>query len=153
MNRSDTYIASACVLLVAGASFSAPQSEEGVISADSRATVMSVMLTEIMPASDTLWGVNSPETDAEWQNLVEAANDVISAFETIRNGGAGPNDNDWASEKTWQSYIDASVAAANKARNAGLQRDLDAMYEANDELYPPCESCHIDFNPGVEAEN
>lgn len=153
MSRPDIYTSVACILFVAGASFSAPQDNDDRAHTASSATVMSIMLTEIMPASDLLWGVDNPQSDAEWQELADAADAVIAAFESIRHGGSGPNGKQWATEKIWQEYIDASIGAANKAKKAGLQKNLDLMYEANDELYPPCESCHIDFNPGVDAEN
>jgi len=115
-------------------------------------TIMEEMVATITPATDTLWGVDDPQTDAEWQVLDSAARTVIESFEKIRNGGGGPNDAAWASEAKFQAYIDEQIAAGEAARAAIAARDLDALFIAGDELYPPCENCHIDFNPAVDGE-
>ncbi len=115
-------------------------------------TIMEMMVVTITPATDTLWGVDDPQTDAEWQVLDAAAVAVIETFEKIRSGGGGPNDDAWASEAKFQAYIDEEVAAGEAARAAIAAKDLDALFSAGDALYPPCENCHIDFNPGVEEE-
>lgn len=111
--------------------------------------IMEMMVVTITPATDTLWGVEDPQTDAEWQVLDDAAASVIATFEKVRKGGGGPNDTTWAAEAGFQAYIDEEIAAAEAARAAIAARDLDALLAAGDELYPPCENCHIDFNPGV----
>jgi cytochrome c556 len=115
-------------------------------------TIMELMVATITPATDTLWGADDPQTDADWQVLDDAAVAVIETFEQVRNGGGGPNDDAWASEARFQAYIDEDIAAAEAARAAIAARDLDALFAAGDALYSPCENCHIDFNPGVEGE-
>lgn len=115
-------------------------------------TIMELMVATITPATDTLWGADDPQTDADWQVLDDAAVVVIETFEQVRNGGGGPNDDAWASEARFQAYIDEDIAAAEAARAAIAARDLDALFAAGDALYSPCENCHIDFNPGVEGE-
>jgi len=113
---------------------------------------MEVMIVTITPATDILWGVDDPQTDEDWQVLDDAAVTVIEAFERTRNGGAGPNDNTWAADAKFQTYIDEDIAASNAARTAIAAKDLDALFEAGDALYSPCENCHIDFNPAVSRE-
>lgn len=115
-------------------------------------TILEMMVVTITPASDTLWGVDDPQTDEEWQVLDDAALAVIETFGKIRKGGGGPNDAMWASEDKFQAYIDEEIAAGEAARVAITARDLDALFAAGDILYPPCENCHIDFNPGVTEE-
>lgn len=115
-------------------------------------TIMEAMVVTITPATDTLWGVDDPQTDEEWQVLDAAAVTVIESFEKMRDGGVGPNDNSWAADQKFLAYIDEEVAAANAARVAIAARDLDALFAAGDALYTPCENCHIDFNPAVSAE-
>ncbi len=115
-------------------------------------TIMEAMVVTITPATDTLWGADDPQTDDEWQVLDDAAVTVIETFEKMRDGGAGPNDNSWAADNKFLAYIDEEVAAANAARQAIAARDLDSLFEAGDALYTPCETCHIDFNPAVSAE-
>ena len=115
-------------------------------------TIMEMMVVTITPATDTLWGVDDPQTDEEWRVLDAAAVAVIETFEKMRNGGSGPNDDAWASEAKFQAYIDEEIAAGEAARAAIAAKDLDALFSAGDVLYPPCENCHIDFNPGVQEE-
>ena len=115
-------------------------------------TIMEVMVVTITPATDILWGVDDPQTDEDWQVLDDAAITVIEAFERTRNGGVGPNDNTWAAEEKFLAYIDEEIAASNAARAAIAAEDLDALFEAGDALYSPCENCHIDYNPAVSGE-
>lgn len=114
-------------------------------------TLLQLMLEVVVPASDVLWGAEDPASDEEWQVLDDAAARLIAAFETARRGGLGPNDAQWASEAKFQAYLDSDVAAANAARAAIAARDMDALFQAGDALYEPCESCHIDYNPRVEG--
>ncbi len=115
-------------------------------------TIMEMMVATVTPATDALWGVDNPQTEAEWQVLDDAAVVVIESFEEIRNGGGGPNDDAWASEAKFQAYIDEEIAAGEAARAAIGAKDLDALFSAGDALYTPCENCHIDYNPGVAEE-
>ena len=115
-------------------------------------TIMEEMVVTITPATDTLWGVDDPQTDEEWRVLDDAARTVIQSFEKIRNGGSGPNDAEWAIETKFQAYIDEEIAAGEAARAAIAARDLDALFEAGDSLYTPYETCHLDYNPGVAGE-
>lgn len=115
-------------------------------------SIMELMVSKVTPATDTLWGIDDPQTDEEWQVYVDAANETIAAFEQSKIGGAGPNDKVWAADPKWQAYADEVIAAANSAKTAIAARDMDAMFEAGDALYTPCEACHIDFNPAVLAE-
>ena len=55
-------------------------------------SVNDLMITVVTPATDTLWGIEDPQTDEDWQVFVDAANAVIDAGETIKVGGTGPND-------------------------------------------------------------
>jgi len=116
------------------------------------ATIMEAMVVIITPASDIIWGVEDPQTNEEWKVLDDAAVTLMEAFEATRAGGTGPNDNAWASEAKFQSYVDQEMAAIEQSRAAIAARDLDALFDAGGELYTPCEECHIDYNPAVSAE-
>jgi len=144
MSRS-LYIVTLVVIACAVSTFAeeAPEPET---------TIMEVMVATITPATDTLWGVDDPQTDEEWQVLDDAARAVIESFEKVRSGGGGPNDASWASEAKFQAYIDEEIAAGKAARAAIAAKDLDALFAAGDVLYPPCENCHIDYNPGVAGQ-
>ena len=108
------------------------------------------MVTVVAPATDTLWGIEDPQSDQEWQVFIDAANAVIGAGAALRQGGAGPNDNRWAADPAWQAFVDQLVDAAEFAREAAANKNLDGMYTAGEIIYPPCEECHIQFHPGVQ---
>ncbi len=116
-------------------------------------SIKDLMLSRITSASNTLWSVEDPQSDAEWQVFDKAASELIDDFENIRGGGSGSSDNEWASKDSWQVYIDEEIAALHAARQAIKMRDMEKLWEANDALYTPCETCHIEFNPGVASDN
>jgi len=113
-------------------------------------SVNDLMVTVVTPATNTLWGIEDPQTDADWQVFEDAAEVVINAGKTIKVGGTGPNDNQWAGDPDWQAFADRLIGAGNDARTAAQNKDLEAMYTAGEVLYPPCEECHIQFHPGVQ---
>ena len=115
-------------------------------------TIMETMVVTVTPASDIIWGVEDPQTDEEWQVLDDAAVTLMKAFEATRAGGIGPNDNAWAAEAKFQTYVDQEMAAIELSRAAIAARDLEALFDAGGELYTPCEECHIDYNPAVSAD-
>jgi hypothetical protein len=64
--------------------------------ATDKPTIVELMVLDVTPATDTLWGADDPQTDDEWQLLDDAADATIKAFQRAKKGGAGPNDNAWA---------------------------------------------------------
>ena len=139
-------------LLLALFATSTSKSQDAEPAAITSGTIMEIMVVTITPATDILWGVDDPQIDEDWQVLDDAAVTVIEAFERTRNGGVGPNDNTWAADEKFLAYIDEEIAASNAARAAIAAKDLDALFEAGDALYSPCENCHIDYNPAVSGE-
>ncbi len=126
-----------------------PSEESSTAAAQPQPSVLALMLTEVAPATDTLWGVDNPQSDADWQALTNAADRTVLAFEAIKRGGSGPNDQDWADEAAWRAYADDVIAAARSAKLAITARDMNALSDANIALYTPCEACHLDYHPGV----
>jgi hypothetical protein len=112
-------------------------------------TINDLMVNVVTPATDTLWGIEDPQTDAEWQVFVDAANTVIDAGNAIKAGGTGPSDDEWAANAEWQAFADRLIAAATDARQAAREKDLEAMWSAGDVMYPPCEECHLQFHPDL----
>ena len=144
------------VLLLSLIVASSTLAQDVVVATDSSTSdmsIMTLMVSQITPASDTLWGVEDPQSDAEWQVFENAAADLIKMFDQARKGGSGENDIEWSNDAAWQKYIDEEVAALNAATIAVKSRDLEMLWAANDALYTPCEACHIDFNPAVDGEN
>ena len=116
-------------------------------------TVNDIMLNFITPATNTIWGVENPQSDADWQELADAAQLVIDASRRIRIGASGPNDADWAAEPAWQSWTDDVIDAGIEMLAAIEARDLDTLIDvSNDRLYPPCEECHLQFHPAMQEQ-
>lgn len=113
-------------------------------------SVNDVMISVIAPATNTLWGIDDPQTDEDWQVFVDAADAVIKTSTVIKAGGAGPDDAKWAESLDWQAFADRLIEAGTDAREAAQNKDVEAMYAAGDILYPPCEECHIQFHPGLQ---
>ena len=137
-------IAATAFLLAAVATYG--QDDEPAVS------VHELMLTVIAPATDTLWGIGDPQSDEEWQVFIDAANLVIDSAAALLQGGTGPYDNAWAASPEWRAFAEQLVAAGRDARAAAEERNLEAMWAAGEVLYPPCEDCHLKFNPGVLGE-
>ena len=116
----------------------------------SRLTVNELMVSMITPATNTLWGVENPQSDAEWQPLEDAAIVVIAAGTLIASGGSGPQDAEWAASADWQAFVATMNAAADDALEAVRERDLEALVTATEVMYPPCEECHQQFHPGMQ---
>jgi hypothetical protein len=147
MSRTHS-LATAAILLLLTITLLA---DEGVLPQPTM-SVNDLMVTIVTPATNTLWGIEDPRTDADWQVFIDAANAVIEAGRTIKVGGTGPNDNDWASDPEWQAFAERLIGAGVDARAAAENKDVEAMYTAGEVLYPPCEECHIQFHPGVQGD-
>jgi cytochrome c556 len=117
-------------------------------------TIKEFMETTITDASNALWNAFDPPTsDEQWTALDKAAQQMLDASKTLALGGTGPKDNEWVKQAAWQPFNDAMLAASEKALAAIRARDHDALLAAGDDLYPPCEGCHLVFNPGVVEQN
>lgn len=109
-------------------------------------TVKEIMNAIITPTTATIWGAYQLETDAEWLVIQNAALTVIAAGNLLARGGAGPGEQQSATEADWQSYNGQMIAAAREVIVAVAQKDEEALFSAgNDSLYPPCESCHTQY--------
>ena len=116
--------------------------------------IKQLMETTITDASNVIWGAyDPPSSDAQWKALEEAALKLIEAAKVNAVGGTGPMDNEWVKQPAWQPFNGAMLAASEAALVAIRAKDHDALLAAGDALYPPCEGCHLQFNPGVTNEN
>lgn len=106
-------------------------------------TVKEIMNAMITPTTTTIWGAYQLETEAQWQEVRNAALSVIAAGNLLQSGGAGEGEAARAAEADWQEYNQQMIEAARQVIGAVESRDEDALSAAgNDALYPPCESCH-----------
>ena len=115
----------------------------------SKKTVLEWMTMVVVPNSDILWNVDDPRTAAEWQVLENAAARIIEASVAIEKEARGPEGRLWSNETAWKELNSQMKQAAIQAKAASEARDLDKLLDAGDVLYPPCESCHLKYNPGV----
>ena len=117
-------------------------------------TIKELMEKTITPASNTLWGAYEPPTeDGQWQQLEDAAVTMLLAAWANSVGGSGPMDDDWVRQPAWRAFNQVMLNASRDALDAIRTRDHDALLAAGDVLYPPCEGCHLQFNPAVIEEN
>lgn len=106
-------------------------------------TVKEVMNGIITPTTTTIWGAYQLETEAEWQEVENAALAVIGAGNLLALGGSGEGEILLSQEADWKASNDAMITAARAVIQAVEVRDEEALSEAgNNALYPPCESCH-----------
>ena len=116
-------------------------------------TIMDLMLTVVAPATDTLWGIEDPRSDAEWQVFIDAADaDYCCGGNTLKiRVVPGPNDDEWASGPCMAGLSSSnwSMPLSSRSRGRRRTRTSTAMYTAGEIIYPPCEECHIRFHPGV----
>jgi hypothetical protein len=116
-------------------------------------TIKEVMELTITPATNTLWNVPERPTDEQWAALEQASVTLLVAADVIARGGAGESDAKWVGSPAWAAFNDVMKTAGLEALKAIRARDSEALIAAGDVLYPPCEGCHLQFNPGVAAGN
>ncbi len=109
-------------------------------------TIKEIMNAIITPMTAIIWGAYDLETDGEWQEVSNAALAVIAAGNLLVRGGAGEGEEVTAAEPDWQSYNNQMIKAARQVLVAAEKKDEEALFNAgNDALYPPCESCHQQY--------
>jgi hypothetical protein len=116
-------------------------------------SVNDIMVTIITPATNTIWGIEDPQTDEDWQVYVDAAAQLVDAATRIKSGGPGPSDSSWAEKPEWQRFADVLIESGLEIQEAAREGDLETLINvSNDKMYPPCEECHIMFHPGVQEQ-
>ena len=91
-------------------------------------------------------GAYELETDSEWQEVSNATLAVIAAGDLLAKGGAGAGETAAAVELDWQRYNNQMINAARQVLVAVENKNEEALFNAgNDALYPPCESCHQQY--------
>tara|TARA_B100001250_G_C19759472_1_gene771744 strand:+ start:1237 stop:1647 length:411 start_codon:yes stop_codon:yes gene_type:complete len=129
------------VFLASGIGFSQDQSPLQPL-----LTVRQIMNAIVTPTTATIWGGYELETDAEWQEIKNAALAVIGAGNLLKIGGSGLEEQLISQEKDWQTFNSEMIAAAEKVIEAVDAKDEDELFMVgNDLLYPPCESCHQQY--------
>lgn len=115
-------------------------------SSNSSLSVKDIMNSMVTPMTNIIWGAQNLETDAQWKSVENAAMTIIAAGELMSTGGGGDFDAQWAATKDWQQHNKQMINAANNIIAAVRDRDSEALFDiGNNELYPPCENCHQQF--------
>ena len=106
-------------------------------------TVKEIMNAMITPTTATIWGAYELESESEWQEVKNAAISVIGAGNLLSMGGSAHGEALLAREAEWQQFNRQMIEAAQEVITAVDGRDEEALFTiGNDQLYPPCESCH-----------
>ena len=109
-------------------------------------TVKEIMNGLITPATTKIWGAYQLETAAQWQEVRNAALSVIAAGNLLQFGGAGEGEPATAVKAGWKTANQQMIEAARLVILAADIKDEEALsVVGNDALYPPCESCHQQY--------
>ena len=109
-------------------------------------SVKDIMNGLIVPTTTIIWGAYQLETDAQWQEVRNAALSVIAAGNLLQFGGAGEGEVVAAAEEDWKTYNQQMIEAARLVIVAADNKDEEILSAVgNDALYPPCESCHQQY--------
>ncbi len=108
------------------------------------------MVTIVTPATNALWGVGDPQSDAEWQALAAAADATREVAEQMKRGGLLSDGRQVGEQEDWLKWSDEMLEAAQLAREAIDKRDVEGLLDAGNVLYPPCEACHRAYLPAVQ---
>ena len=109
---------------------------------DDLLTVGQIMNGIIAPMTSTIWGAYDIQTEQQWQELENAAITVIAAGTLLESAGIN------SSQQDWRTFNQQMIDAARTALVAIGNQDEEALFAAgNDQLYPPCESCHQRYMP------
>ncbi len=139
-NKFKVLIASLCCVLFLSASLAQTVAHEPLLS------VKEIMNAIITPTTATIWGAYQLQTDTQWQEVRNAALSVIAAGNLLQLGGTGVTEKEMSVESDWRSFNQQMIAAARQVIAAVEQKDEEALSAAgNDALYPPCESCHQQY--------
>jgi cytochrome c556 len=152
--RSAARFAVIAVGLLVGAEWGAPSLRPAFgQSPRPETSIKQLMEAAITDASNTIWATSeAPTTAAEWRALETAAQRLIDAAEVVATGGTGPRDDEWAKQPAWKTFTGVMLSASEQALAAARTKNYDALLAASDVLYPPCEGCHLQFNPDITGE-
>jgi len=153
--RARVWLAAGGAALIAGMAFEALWAQQTPGAAPKPSMpIKQLMETTITDASNAIWNAyDPPSSDEQWKALEKAAVKLVEATKVNAVGGTGPMDNEWVKQPAWQPFNSAMLAASQAALAAIRAKDHVALLAASDALYPPCEGCHLQFNPGVVNQN
>lgn len=81
----------------------------------------------------------TPTTDEGWQKVLDAADEIDSLSATLKEEAHSLN------RSAWNALADSLIVASDSGRQAALNRDGAALFQAGADLYQVCVACHQTF--------
>ena len=127
-------------------------------------TVQQMMANEVQPAADVYWSAVKfesrleadgtvveedfrPESDEEWARLAESARQLGQYGETLQSEAYAEGRGD-----DWMAFAKGLVDVSQKAEQAALAKDPDAVFEVGGTVYNVCSACHQMYPPAELAD-
>ena len=109
-------------------------------------TVRQIMNSIVTPTTDIIWGAYELEAESEWMDVKNAALSLIDAGALLNADGLQGEERLIAQEDAWKEFNAQMISAAEKVIEAVEAKDEERLFSVgNDLLYPPCESCHQEY--------
>jgi hypothetical protein len=114
-------------------------------------TVDDLMDYVITPAAEAYWGSvsiiidmdgvteNFPTSDAEWESVLVAAITLAESGNLLMMPPRALGGDDWM--RLSRDMVEAGVVAADAAR----AQDVDAVFDASEQVYNACQACHNQY--------
>jgi hypothetical protein len=109
-------------------------------------TVRQIMNSIVTPTTGIIWGAYELEAESEWMDVKNAALSLIDAGALLNADGLQGEERLIAREDAWKEFNAQMISAAEKVIEAVEAKDEERLFSVgNDLLYPPCESCHQEY--------
>jgi len=124
------------------------QSEQARIQPTATGSTYQLMTEFLEPAADKVWASAGaiitiegeqdlqPTTDEGWAAVVHSASVVAEGGNLLMLRGYAADQGDWV------EYAQGMTRAALKARQAAIDQDDEALFNAGGEIYNVCRACH-----------
>ncbi len=118
-------------------------------------TLAEVMEANITSASTVIFdavvynnGVleHAPKTDEEWEAVEHGAIALAESANLLLLPGRAIDEGEWV------KMTHALTAAAVRARDAALAKNLDQLFDAGGAVYDTCTACHAKYLASVQAQ-
>jgi hypothetical protein len=123
-------------------------SDQSVIKPQPNGSIYQFMTEYLEPAADGIWGSAGaiitmdgeqdlqPTTQEGWAAVVYSATVLAEGGNLLMLNGYAADQGDWI------EYSQGLKRAARKARQAALDQDDEALFNAGGEIYNVCRACH-----------
>ncbi len=113
----------------------------------STATVKQLMLGAVIPASDIVFGVaaTTPADDAAWAKVQANAIVITEMAKLLIDSPRKMDDGEWISKS--QALYDTAHAVAT----AAVEKNVDKVSDAGNNLYDACDGCHMKYMPSRQG--